>query len=315
MPHITFIHGIANKPDEKTLKRIWTNALKDGRFGNDDEIDLGAMGVTTSMIYWADVLYDEPSKETALESVGGGFESTENIAKFEEDPDISWYQDLEGPERKMVEDLILKFAIDTYEGREATEETKAGASVLERVPLPWPVKKKLMKWLLKDVHHYLFNSDFSPRPGYSYNVQDEIRARVIRKLKEVDTDHHIVISHSMGTVIIYDCLKRVAECPPIDGLMTVGSPLGLDEVQDKLAPEWSRENGFPEKLKGHWVNIYDALDPVATFDANIANDFRKNGAEVIEVIKEANSGLWRHNISNYFSMPLLRASLREMLNR
>ena len=118
----------------------------------------------------------------------------------------------------------------------------------------------------------------------------------------------------MGTIIMYDCLKRVAECPAIDGLMTVGSPLGIDEVQDKFAPEWTRANGFPEKVKGPWINVYDTLDPVTGFDGNIANDYKRNGEEVIEVINEQNWGSWRHNITNYFSEPKLRAALLNMLN-
>ncbi len=35
---------------------------------NDDGIDPGAPGITASMIYWADVLYDEPLKEGSFES-------------------------------------------------------------------------------------------------------------------------------------------------------------------------------------------------------------------------------------------------------
>ncbi len=140
------------------------------------------------------------------------------------------------------------------------------------------------------MHHYLFNTDFSPRLDVSYKVQDEIRSRVITKLKEVNSDKHIVVSHSMGTIIMYDCLKRFADYPAIDGLMTVGSPLGIDEVQDKFSPEWTRENGFPEKLNGPWINIYDSLDPVTGFDGNIANDYKRDGKDIIEVINEQNWG-------------------------
>ncbi len=118
----------------------------------------------------------------------------------------------------------------------------------------------------------------------------------------------------MGTIIMYDCLKRVTECPAIDGLMTIGSPLGIDEVQDKFAPEWSRQKGFPEKLNGPWINVYDYLDPVTGFDGNIANDYKKDGNEIVEVIDEQNWGSWRHNITNYLSEPKLREALKKMLD-
>ena len=79
-------------------------------------------------------------------------------------------------------------------------------------------------------------------------VQDEIRARMLNALDEGagEPGPHIVVSHGMGTVIAYDCLKRVARAPVVDGLMTIGSPLGLDEIQDKLA-RVDALNGFPSE--------------------------------------------------------------------
>lgn len=38
----------------------------------------------------------------------------------------------------------------------------------ERILLPWFVKERLVKTLLRDIHHYLFNVQYSPRPGASY---------------------------------------------------------------------------------------------------------------------------------------------------
>jgi hypothetical protein len=114
-------------------------------------------------------------------------------------------------------------------------------------------------------------------------------------------------------VIAYDCLKRVPDCPPVDGLITIGGPLGIDEIQDMLKPEWSREDGFPAKLRGPWVNVYDTLDPVTGFDGNIANDFRKGGNEAIEVINEQNEGMWRHSITKYLGKPKLRAAIAKQL--
>ena len=313
MPHVTFIHGISNKPEEKKLKKIWLDALAQDQLGNNDAIDLGASGITTSMIYWADVLYDKPIEEGIYESEFS-YESIEAVAVEKgTDPDMAWRENLSGEEKEMVDALAARFSFDVLVNDDFTPAEDEMAKTLERIPLPWFVKRRMMKWLLKDVHHYMFNFEFSPRVDANYKVQDEIRNRVLRKLKEVQTDKHIVISHSMGTVIMYDCLKRINECPTIDGLMTIGSPLGIDEVQDLFAPEWNRGNGFPEKVKGHWINIYDSLDPVTGFDGNIANDFKRDGKEVIEVINEQNWGAWRHNITNYLSGPKIRVALAKML--
>jgi hypothetical protein len=312
MAHVTFIHGISNKPAQDKLLRLWLRSLEE-----KDGLDLGTSGVTTSMVYWADVLYPEPLADAGLESTG----DLENNAAVAEragaDPDMSWRQKIVGDEKEMVDALAAKLTFDVLVDDLATPPASEFDRSLERVPLPWFVKRRIMKEFLRDVHHYLFNTSFSPRAGVSYQVQDEIRQRMVSVLKEgaAKPGPHIVVSHSMGTVIAYDCLKRVPECPVVQGLMTIGSPLGIDEIQDQLQPGWSREDGFPSaKVAGGWVNVFDTLDPVTGFDGSIANDFRKGGAEVIEVINEPNWGAWRHNITKYLNGPRLRDSLGRLLN-
>jgi hypothetical protein len=311
MAHITFIHGISNKPPAENLRRIWLRSIEER-----EGIDLGASGVSTSMVYWADVLYGEPLAETALEHA----QDLENNALVAEqasaDPDMSWRGEISGEEKEMVDSLAAKLSFDMLVDDAFTPPESEVDARLERIPLPWFIKRRIMKEFLRDVHHYLFNETHSPRAGVSYKVQDEIRGRMIHGLKDGASKPgpHIVVSHSMGTVIAYDCLKRVPECPAVDGLMTIGSPLGIDEVQDTLQPGWSREEGFPSvTLRGAWVNVYDSLDPVTGFDGNIANDFKRGGQEVVDVINEQNWGEWRHSITKYLNGPKLRESLVKLL--
>jgi len=312
--HITFIHGIANKPTAENLLIEWKNALASDYKGNGDDIDLDTLGITTSMIYWADVLYDNPlqkmvSKE--LEAVRDDSDSDEDEIIISE-LEGNWINNLSEEEKKFVESVAVKTLADVRD--QAPDELPKISNEMERFPIPWVLKKPLMAYFLRDVHHYLFNKEFTPRNGITYKVQDEIRNRVIKTLQEVKADKHIVMSHSMGTVIIYDCLKRVDDCSYINDLITIGSPLGLDEIQDKLSPEWNRHDGFPNKVKGSWINIYDEIDPVAMMDGNIDNDYKRNGERVIKVIKENNWGYWRHDISKYLQMPLLRFELQKLID-
>jgi hypothetical protein len=313
MPHITFIHGIANKPPKDELQRIWLGALADEVLGNNDGISPGTYGITTSMIYWADVLYASPAKAGALESVDS-LESADKVIQQEPEPDLDWLQTIPEEERKLMEQLAKTLRIDDEETETVKDAQTTGMQKkLEAIPLPWPLKKWLMKVLLKDVHHYFFNYPFEPRPGETFMVQEEIRKRVLHEMNSVQTDNNVVIAHSMGTAIMYDCLLRANDCPAIDTLITVGSPLGLDEVQHCLKPKWSRQNGYPAKVKKHWVNVYDTLDPVTGLDGNIANDYKRNGQEVIEIINEQNEGAWRHDIVKYLRRPMLRAALARAL--
>lgn len=320
MPHITFIHGIANKPDASSLLTQWRRSLAQDVLGHDDGLDLGAAGITSSLIYWADVLYDQPlaaelaAAEEALREDGAVTGEAAPAA------DPTWRAQLPANEQRVVAALEAKLTVSLAEEYELATPSLSTNANLERIPLPWVLKRRLMEQFLRDVHHYLFNVRYSPRPGDTYQVQDVIRERVVAALQEgaQQPGPHLLVSHSMGTVIAYDCLTRVASCPVVDGLMTIGSPLGIDEVQDQLCPvgttgRFPAANAFPKRVTGSWVNVYDLLDPVTGLDGDIANDFLRQGSPAITVIREANWGTWRHDIDKYLAGPRLRAALREQL--
>jgi len=301
-PHITFIHGIANKPAADALLASWIAVLAENR-----GVDLAALSVSSSMVYWADVLYAEPWTEMVQPA-----ESVEAAAGPLSLTPPEWEAELPLDQQVFVASLRGKLQIAEAKSLPALSAAEGVTDTAERVPLPWFLKRPLMERLLRDVHHYLFNVQFSPRRGETYFVQGEIRRRLIAALQRVRARPHVVVAHSLGTVIAYDCLQRVADCPSIDRLMTIGSPLGLDEIQDQLRPEWTRNDGFPAKL-GHWTNVFDRLDPVCGLDPRLANDFRQGGQKVIEDIHEPNHGWFRHPIEKYLRGPRLRRALKRAL--
>ena len=63
MAHVTFIHGIPNKPPADELLQVWRRALADAT----DPLPLGDLGVTTSLVYWADLMYDKPQPDASAE--------------------------------------------------------------------------------------------------------------------------------------------------------------------------------------------------------------------------------------------------------
>lgn len=64
--HIAFIHGLANKPAPKELRRIWLDALK-VPMSDVPGFDLGAVGVTDSFVYTGNV----PAFIFAADNEGG----------------------------------------------------------------------------------------------------------------------------------------------------------------------------------------------------------------------------------------------------
>jgi len=312
MPHVTFIHGIANKPSADILLRQWQDHLADGG------LDLGASGVSCSMVYWADVVYAEPeASDSNFESVAS------NLATAEPDGNLSWTESLPPAEKQFSDSLMRKWGLDkpAPDGDDSAEPAVPMGEEddfdFEAIPLPWFIKQRVLRRFLKDVHHYLFNTSFSPREGEVYETQTYLRQRFIDQLardKQGLEGRHVVVGHSMGTVISYDCLKNVEGCPEIDGYLTLGSPLGISEIHDNFSPAYNKTTGFPtETVRGDWVNIYDRLDPVA-FDARLANDYLLDGAKAIKDERVRNSGAWRHSSEKYFRQQRLCAHLRTLLD-
>ena len=139
-------------------------------------------------------------------------------------------------------------------------------------------------------------------------IQKTIRERFVQALAAPEVSRpHVVVSHSMGTVIAYDCLKRVEACAAVDALITIGSPLGIDEVQDKLQPGWTRHDGFPVERVKTWTNISDPLDPA------VANDYQLAGKQIVQDLEVHNDGLWRHSATKYLRQPAFCRALRRAL--
>jgi len=231
------------------------------------------------MIYWADLLYEKPEDdlsayegvlENTAEAIDGAGDAPPPVPRTPQEAAF-----LQGLRAQMTAFSDAELA--TTEPPPVPAEPQGA---LERVPLPWFIKKRFLNAYLRDVHHYLFDVELA-LPGKSpVRIQQTIRKRFAEALDaDSVSSPHIVVSHSMGTVIAYDCLKRVGDCLPVDGLITLGSPLGVDEIQDRLQPGWTRDDGFPhEKVRGDWVNLFRPARSVCGFDPKLANDYRKVGS-------------------------------------
>jgi hypothetical protein len=306
MAHVTFIHGIANKPPKADLLEQWRVALLD-----NDGVNLDEMGVTTSMVYWADLLYAKPLPEAAAQSQ----EALEvDGAVGGDDTDMSWLLEV-GPD-----EVAFVAAVGAEVGMAEVAATSSEVadvidpdSPLETIPLPEFVKARLMRVFLRDVHHYLYDTEFSPRDGESYRIRRTIRQRTADALIEGarQPGPHVLVTHSMGTVIAYDVLTGDGDVPGVDSLITLGSPLGLSDLQAKLAPPWTRDDGWPSHRlgSGSWTNVADRMDPVCGFDAAIGTDFRCGGVSQVLDVAVTNEGRWRHSIVKYLRQHAVRQAL------
>lgn len=98
-----------------------------------------------------------------------------------------------------------------------------------------------------DVHQYINNI------GLAREIDDGVSAAMRN-----DADC-VVIAHSLGSVVAYNILLTHGKARSwrVPVFITVGSPLGIGAIRDKLAPI-----RYPEVVAS-WANVYDKRDVVA----------------------------------------------------
>jgi pimeloyl-ACP methyl ester carboxylesterase len=165
------------------------------------------------------------------------------------------------------------------------------------------VKEAIIKRAAMEAYYFLFDKEYLRPDGRRFKVRGELRQRLLEALRRAteQAEKTVLVTHSMGTMVAYDVLRNCADCPPVDTLFTLGSPLGVKEVQDELVPTDRHTVDFPSSRLRRWVNVYDRLDVVCGADPKLANDYASAGGVQIEDVEESNWGSWRHTVTHYFA--------------
>jgi hypothetical protein len=97
-----------------------------------------------------------------------------------------------------------------------------------------------------------------------YFREPEIRRAVqARAERLIGPDTRVVVGHSLGSVVAYECLCAHPEWS-VNTFVTLGSPMGIRRVVfDRLQPTPLESVGFWPGSVRRWVNVADAGDPVA----------------------------------------------------
>jgi hypothetical protein len=177
------------------------------------------------------------------------------------------------------------------------------------LPLPgfarrW-VAEHLTDAFIHDTHAYLFDAEQRRR----------MRERLAQLLTP-ENSPYVVIAHSQGSIIAYEVLAELAASSGVvvSQLITIGSPLGVQEVQDNLA----KPLRVPAVVK-RWDNFADLLDPVA-MDKRLSGDFKANADGVRiedELVVNRDSlrlkGFNPHSGAGYLETDAVRAAARDVL--
>ena len=259
---IVYVHGNGNKVRESLLKREWDETL----FGRD-------MGALSRMAYWASLRYRQPLPDpAAAEAVFDEIEvvptsSLEAAPPAAAEPSEEFISQtirevqatggataLEGVPEPAGKDLDgwlrrMTYSADALAAGENAEPPPA--SPFEVLPFPRSVRvamfRKLVRRTFEDVHAYFFGGFKEPMRQVLRDALSGIDGPVV------------VLGHSLGTILAYDTLREQdSNGLEIPLFVTVGSPLGITEVQDLV----ERPLQVPAAVTA-WRNASDARDLVA----------------------------------------------------
>lgn len=192
------------------------------------------------MCYWADIFHDEFREPN--------YEPAENESHLQRYKD-RWYES------------VIATVADLGDG--AIEFIKNRGLATDAAD--WFLKKKL-----DDLHYYYEDDD----------KRNRCRDCVLQALEKHKDETVVLVTHSMGTIISYDCARIMGNtiaAGDIDHFVTMGSPLGLPHVKSRIKREF-KSTRTPSVVK-KWTNFSDRRDPVC-FDTHLKGDFSANKDKV-----------------------------------
>ena len=264
------IHGLGNKPSAKTLRKWWKKAMHEGLRNADYRFRLPRF----ELVYWADLLYEEPLDESISdvkhplylkEKYIKGKESTIGLKHPIRKKILDWF-DLAADKIFLNDDMSVNYSF---------------------------ISSKIIHNYFKDLEAYYKNGEIN-KNGQILLVRDQIRKRLIEILKKYDGDDIFLIAHSMGSIVAFDVLTFNLPDIKINTLATIGSPLGIPFVRSKIAQEKKVILNDAHKLKTpkgvqKWYNFSDLEDDVA-INYSLENDFEENesGVKAVDFIVNNN---------------------------
>lgn len=149
-------------------------------------------------------------------------------------------------------------------------------------PFIIPLLPKPVSMSVDETNRYFHNGD---------NIACQIRELLKEQLRAalLSNEKILLIGHSLGSVIAYDTLWELSHLEhlpvKIDMFLTLGSPLGLKYVQNRLMGHQRKGiRKYPTNIR-HWVNIASVGDGVA-LEKSLSESFKEmrtlNVAESIE---------------------------------
>ena len=193
--------------------------------------------------------------------------------------------------RKLVQQLYRR--ADRVASRSAASPITPGAAFGPTFP------DSMFRWVVgkfaSDVIDYLYGP-----------FKKQMQAPVVEALRKTPRPK-VIVAHSLGTIITYDVLADPSMTGLKDDLLvTIGCPLGIGNVQNKLRDGAARPHPVPPMLNA-WANFADRWDPVA-LDQTMRDEFEppKRMPKDEQVNNPAPDN---HELMGYLSVAIVRDTI------
>ncbi|MBW5482774.1 hypothetical protein [Streptomyces bambusae] len=191
----------------------------------------------------------------------------------------------------------MTYAAETFDRGEDTLPAPVPGVGVRALPLPVflrsPIFKLLVERTFEDVHAYFFGG-----------AGEAMREVVRTELAQVGDGPLVVLGHSLGSILAYEVLRE--EHRDVSLFVTVGSPLGIAEVQDRLA----RPSAVPAGVAA-WVNVSDLRDLVA-LDHWLRSEYAPPERVTDHLVKNDSDN--HHGIGEYLRSAPVQAHVRAVFN-
>ena len=263
------IHGLGNKPPKYLLEEWWRLSINEGL----KKIKSHFAEYDFELVYWADSLHPDP------------------LNPYEDDKDSELYLS----EKYEPATKTKKVKSNGFKENFINFFKKQRDKILfnETLHVKFPsLTDLIIKHFFKDLDIYLTQQCVEENKADCL-AQDIIRDKLADILQKHKEKEILFIAHSMGTIVVYEVLIDIEDEVNIDSLITIGSPLGVPFIFEKLKNDKSIVPGEESKLRTpdniltEWINLADLDDKIAR-SADMSKLFKRNShyiAPVMDVVE------------------------------
>jgi hypothetical protein len=301
MKQLIFVHGINNQ--DRTVEEIqalWSNTL------------LGSLGaladewwddVQVRTAYYADVLFGAEQEWAVSSDTATPMSANSPDEDFAPDHVAALY--IEMQQALGVPDDEVSRRLNEGEAHAPAERMgkgvhkrwlKAIARTLEDV-VPG-VAPGIARSFLPQAAAYL------NKPGLFEEINELVEKQVFDPTD--DLGQTVLVAHSLGTIVSYVLLRRKMGDSMLPLFVTLGSPLGIRIVKDRIQPPYVKP-----PIVRKWVNGSDREDFVALHPELTAHTF--GPASITNIANLENGPDDPHDIAKYLAQPSIALVIGQAL--